>query len=72
MTPARSSAPLSLCLCLLLAAGLSQAGRLLVVPMDGSQWFTMRLVEEKLIQRGHEVVAVMPEANWQDRSLIKQ
>ncbi|XP_012371482.1 UDP-glucuronosyltransferase 1-9-like [Octodon degus] len=64
MAPACSSAPLPLCLCLLLASGFAQAGRLLVVPMDGSHWFTMRLVLEKLIQRGHEVVVVMPEASW--------
>ncbi|KAL1764296.1 UDP-glucuronosyltransferase 1-9, partial [Sigmodon hispidus] len=41
------------------------AGRLLVVPIDGSHWFTMQLVVEKLIQRGHEVVVVVPEVSWQ-------
>ncbi|KAM6152766.1 LOW QUALITY PROTEIN: UDP-glucuronosyltransferase 1A8-like [Erethizon dorsatum] len=65
MAPACSPAPLPLCLCLLLASGFAQAGRLLVVPMDGSHWFTMRSVVEKLVQRGHEAVAVMPEMNWQ-------
>ncbi|XP_005395757.1 PREDICTED: UDP-glucuronosyltransferase 1-8-like [Chinchilla lanigera] len=65
MAPARSPALLPLCLCLLLASGFAQAGRLLVVPMDGSHWFTMRSVVEKLVQRGHEVVAVMPEVSWQ-------
>ncbi|XP_063093139.1 UDP-glucuronosyltransferase 1A9 isoform X8 [Cavia porcellus] len=62
---ARSLDPLPLCLCLLLTSGFAWAGRLLVVPMDGSHWFTLRSVVEKLIQRGHEVVAVMPEASWQ-------
>ncbi|XP_004868192.1 UDP-glucuronosyltransferase 1-7-like [Heterocephalus glaber] len=65
MAPARSPITLPLCLCLLLAAGFAQAGRLLMVPMDGSHWFTMRSVVEKLIQRGHEVVSVMPEVSWQ-------
>ncbi|XP_047401643.1 UDP-glucuronosyltransferase 1A9-like [Sciurus carolinensis] len=65
MAPALLPAPLPLCLCLLLASGFAQAGKLLVVPMDGSHWFTMRSVMEKLIQRGHEVVAVMPEVSWQ-------
>ncbi|XP_013375348.1 PREDICTED: UDP-glucuronosyltransferase 1-8 isoform X3 [Chinchilla lanigera] len=65
MAPAHSPSPLPLCLCLLLASSFAQAGRLLVVPMDGSHWFTMRSVVEKLVQRGHEVVAVMPEASWQ-------
>ncbi|KFO32432.1 UDP-glucuronosyltransferase 1-10 [Fukomys damarensis] len=65
MAPAHFPAPLPVCLCLLLAAGFAQAGRLLVVPMDGSHWFTMRSVVEKLVQRGHEVVVVMPEVSWQ-------
>nr|XP_055201772.1 LOW QUALITY PROTEIN: UDP-glucuronosyltransferase 1A8-like [Nyctereutes procyonoides] len=42
-----------------------EAGKLLVVPMDGSHWFTMRLVVEQLIQRGHEVVLIIPEVSWQ-------
>ncbi|KFO21546.1 UDP-glucuronosyltransferase 1-8 [Fukomys damarensis] len=63
MAPAHSPDPLALCL--LLAAGFAQAGRLLVVPMDGSHWFTMRSVVEKVVQRGHEVVVVMPEISWQ-------
>ncbi|XP_058521127.1 UDP-glucuronosyltransferase 1A8 isoform X10 [Ochotona princeps] len=56
---------LPLCVCLLLASSWSEAGKLLVVPMDGSHWFTMRSVLEKLIQRGHELVVVMPEVSWQ-------
>ncbi|XP_032755668.1 UDP-glucuronosyltransferase 1-9-like [Rattus rattus] len=62
MAPAAS---LPLCLCLLLASGFGHAGKLLVVPMDGSHWFTMQMVVEKLIHRGHEVVVVIPEVSWQ-------
>ncbi|KAL4688867.1 hypothetical protein H8959_005119 [Pygathrix nigripes] len=49
----------------------AEAGKLLVVPMDGSHWFTtMRSVVEKLILRGHEVVVVRTEVSWQlERSL---
>ncbi|KFO21547.1 UDP-glucuronosyltransferase 1-10 [Fukomys damarensis] len=65
MAPARLPTPLPQCLCLLLAVGFAQAGRLLVVPKDGSHWLTMGTVVEKLIQRGHEVVVVMPEVSWQ-------
>ncbi|XP_042115731.2 UDP-glucuronosyltransferase 1A7-like [Peromyscus maniculatus bairdii] len=65
MAPAGLPASLPLCVCLLLASGFAQAGRLLVVPMDGSHWFTMQMVVEKLIHRGHEVVAVVPEVSWQ-------
>ncbi|XP_057617263.1 UDP-glucuronosyltransferase 1A8-like [Chionomys nivalis] len=65
MAPAGLPASLPLCVCLLLASGFAQAGRLLVVPMDGSHWFTMRSVVEKLLHNGHEVVVVMPEVSWQ-------
>ncbi|KAM8919363.1 UDP-glucuronosyltransferase 1A9-like isoform 2-T2 [Lycaon pictus] len=54
-----------LCVCLLLTSGFAEAGKLLVVPMDGSHWFTMRLVVEQLIQRGHELVLIIPEVSWQ-------
>ncbi|XP_052606441.1 UDP-glucuronosyltransferase 1A7 isoform X2 [Peromyscus californicus insignis] len=65
MAPADLPASLPLCVCLLLASGFAQAGRLLVVPMDGSHWFTMQSVVEKLIHKGHEVVVVVPEVSWQ-------
>ncbi|XP_036029559.1 UDP-glucuronosyltransferase 1A7-like [Onychomys torridus] len=65
MAPVDLPASLPLCVCLLLVSGFAQAGRLLVVPMDGSHWFTMQMVVDKLIHRGHEVVAVVPEVSWQ-------
>ncbi|KAM4835872.1 UDP-glucuronosyltransferase 1A7-like [Thomomys bottae] len=65
MAPAVLPALLPLWACLLLASGSAQAGRLLVLPMDGSHWLSMRSVVEKLVLRGHEVVAVMPEVSWQ-------
>ncbi|NXN84858.1 UD16 glucuronosyltransferase, partial [Bombycilla garrulus] len=37
------------------------AGKLLVVPVDGSHWLSMREVVEMLQQKGHEVVVVAPE-----------
>ncbi|XP_038195193.1 UDP-glucuronosyltransferase 1A7-like [Arvicola amphibius] len=65
MAPAGFPASLPLCVCLLLVSGFAQAGRLLVVPMDGSHWFTMQSVVVKLINKGHEVVVVVPEVSWQ-------
>nr|XP_004673349.3 UDP-glucuronosyltransferase 1A7 [Jaculus jaculus] len=65
MAPGILLIPLHFFICLLLACGCAQAGKLLVVPMDGSHWFTMKSVVEKLIHRGHEVVVVMPEVSWQ-------
>ncbi|NXB29680.1 UD11 glucuronosyltransferase, partial [Eulacestoma nigropectus] len=40
---------------------LAAAGKLLVVPVDGSHWLSMREVVDVLGQRGHEVVVVAPE-----------
>ncbi|XP_062435348.1 UDP-glucuronosyltransferase 1A1-like [Rhea pennata] len=42
---------------------LAEAGKLLVVPQDGSHWLSMRVVVEKLWERGHDIVAVIPEAS---------
>ncbi|EPY76275.1 hypothetical protein CB1_001451034 [Camelus ferus] len=64
MAPAILTGFLPLYVCLLLTPGFAEAGKLLVVPMDGSHWFTMRSVVEKLIHKGHEVVLVIPEVSW--------
>ncbi|NWH73761.1 UD18 glucuronosyltransferase, partial [Piaya cayana] len=50
---------------ILLLPGLSDGGKLLVVPMVGSHWLSMQEVVEKLSERGHEVVVVLPEVSWQ-------
>ncbi|KAM7017028.1 UDP-glucuronosyltransferase 1A6-like [Passerculus sandwichensis] len=50
---------------LLLLPGLSDGGKLLVVPMVGSHWLSMQEVVEKLSKRGHEVVVLVPEVSWQ-------
>ncbi|XP_064015855.1 UDP-glucuronosyltransferase 1A1-like isoform X2 [Pogoniulus pusillus] len=39
------------------------AGKLLVVPVDGSHWLSMREVLDRLSQKGHEIVVVAPEIN---------
>ncbi|NXA13560.1 UD11 glucuronosyltransferase, partial [Sapayoa aenigma] len=41
---------------------LTEGGKLLVVPQDGSHWLSMRMVLEKLSEKGHEIVALVPEA----------
>ncbi|XP_064010275.1 UDP-glucuronosyltransferase 1A1-like [Pogoniulus pusillus] len=48
----------------LLLPGSSDGGKLLVVPMVGSHWLSMQKVVEKLSERGHEVVVLMPEVSW--------
>ncbi|XP_061235181.1 UDP-glucuronosyltransferase 1A9-like isoform X4 [Neopsephotus bourkii] len=52
---------------ILLLPGLSDAGKLLVLPMDGSHWLSMQPLVEKLSERGHEVVVLIPEVSWQMR-----
>ncbi|NXB02887.1 UD11 glucuronosyltransferase, partial [Cnemophilus loriae] len=39
------------------------AGKLLVVPVDGSHWLSMREVLDMLQQKGHEVVVVAPDVS---------
>ncbi|XP_014117588.1 PREDICTED: UDP-glucuronosyltransferase 1-1-like isoform X2 [Pseudopodoces humilis] len=57
----RASPPVVILLLSLL--GLAAAGKLLVVPVDGSHWLSMREVLDILRQRGHEVVVVAPEVS---------
>ncbi|KAK4817712.1 hypothetical protein QYF61_026402 [Mycteria americana] len=42
---------------------LADGGKLLVVPMDGSHWLSMRSVLVALSQKEHEIVVVAPEVN---------
>ncbi|NXE70003.1 UD11 glucuronosyltransferase, partial [Calcarius ornatus] len=50
-------------LLLLSLLGLAAAGKLLVVPVDGSHWLSMRELLDMLQQKGHEVVVVAPEVS---------
>ncbi|KAL7882283.1 hypothetical protein AOLI_G00091320 [Acnodon oligacanthus] len=47
----------------LLCFSSAQAGKLLVVPTDGSHWIGMKPVVEELGKRGHQVVVVLPEVS---------
>ncbi|NWQ79498.1 UD11 glucuronosyltransferase, partial [Columbina picui] len=46
---------------LLSMLSLAAGGKLLVVPVDGSHWLSMREVLDSLKQKGHEIVVVAPE-----------
>ncbi|NWR53794.1 UD11 glucuronosyltransferase, partial [Regulus satrapa] len=37
------------------------AGKLLVIPMEGSHWLSMKKVLVELSKRGHEIVVVAPD-----------
>ncbi|XP_031460373.1 UDP-glucuronosyltransferase 1-9-like [Phasianus colchicus] len=56
--------PLAAWIFILLIPGLSEGGKLLVVPMIGSHWLSMKEVAHKLAERGHEVVVLKPEVSW--------
>lgn len=51
-----------LLLCVL-GPSVSHAGKLLLLPMDGSHWLSMLGVLQQLQQKGHEVVVIAPEAS---------
>ncbi|TRY91907.1 hypothetical protein DNTS_024115, partial [Danionella cerebrum] len=53
----------SLLLSCFFCLGLAEAGKLLVLPSDGSHWTGMRPLVEELGKKGHEVVVVIPEAS---------
>ncbi|NWQ87525.1 UD11 glucuronosyltransferase, partial [Burhinus bistriatus] len=46
---------------LLSVLSLAAGGKLLVVPVDGSHWLSMREVLDSLREKGHEIVVVAPE-----------
>ncbi|NWX21009.1 UD11 glucuronosyltransferase, partial [Aegotheles bennettii] len=50
---------------LLSLLGQASGGKLLVVPVDGSHWLSMREVLNILKQKGHEIVVVAPEIGMQ-------
>ncbi|XP_044158732.1 UDP-glucuronosyltransferase 1A1-like isoform X3 [Bufo gargarizans] len=41
----------------------TDGGKLLVAPMDGSHWLSMRPLVKKLTENGHDVVVVIPESS---------
>ncbi|XP_056097607.1 UDP-glucuronosyltransferase 1A1-like isoform X3 [Rhinichthys klamathensis goyatoka] len=43
--------------------GSGEAGKLLVIPSDGSHWLGMKPIVEELGRRGNQVVVVIPEAS---------
>ncbi|KAF1506102.1 UDP-glucuronosyltransferase 1-1, partial [Megadyptes antipodes antipodes] len=38
------------------------AGKLLVIPMEGSHWLSMKEMVAELSKRGHEVVVIAPDS----------
>ena len=51
-------------LMILVVLSSSNAGRVLVYPVDGSHWLNMRLLVEALRARGHQVTVVRSSTSW--------
>lgn len=46
-----------------LSLGPVQGGKVLVVPVDGSHWLSMKILVKELTRRGHEAVVLVPESS---------
>ncbi|XP_044158733.1 UDP-glucuronosyltransferase 1-2-like isoform X4 [Bufo gargarizans] len=47
----------------------AEGGKLLVIPQDGSHWLSMRNVVDKLSEKGHQIVIVVPEVNFHVKNI---
>ncbi|XP_076858344.1 UDP-glucuronosyltransferase-like isoform X2 [Brachyhypopomus gauderio] len=64
MLTAQSAAALGLLTFLCGIMGVVHGGKVLVMPVDGSHWLSLKLLVEELSHRGHEVVVLVPETNF--------
>ncbi|XP_036432504.1 UDP-glucuronosyltransferase-like isoform X4 [Colossoma macropomum] len=48
--------------------GTVQGGKIVVMPVDGSHWLSMKILVEELSQKGHEMVVLVPEASQHIRN----
>ncbi|XP_057217861.1 UDP glucuronosyltransferase 1 family, polypeptide B1 [Triplophysa rosa] len=46
----------------------AQAGRVLVMPVEGSHWLSMKVLATELAERGHDILVLVPETNLLIRS----
>ncbi|KAH0621725.1 hypothetical protein JD844_023332 [Phrynosoma platyrhinos] len=58
-----SKAYFAVILLLLAVLDFASGGKLLVIPMEGSHWLSMKPVLKQLRQNGHEIVVVAPDVN---------
>ncbi|XP_040292242.1 UDP-glucuronosyltransferase 1A7-like [Bufo bufo] len=50
----------SLLTCILLLLNCAQAGKILVVPVEGSHWINIKILMMELVQKGHEMTVLRP------------
>ncbi|XP_037395188.1 UDP-glucuronosyltransferase-like isoform X3 [Pygocentrus nattereri] len=48
--------------------GTVRGGKIVVMPVDGSHWLSMKILVEELSRKGHEMVVLVPEANYHIRN----
>ncbi|KAL6484203.1 hypothetical protein MHYP_G00062480 [Metynnis hypsauchen] len=48
--------------------GTVRGEKIVVMPVDGSHWLSMKILVEELSQKGHEMVVLVPEANYHIRN----
>uniref|UniRef100_A0A3Q3VW93 UDP-glucuronosyltransferase n=1 Tax=Mola mola TaxID=94237 RepID=A0A3Q3VW93_MOLML len=41
----------------------AQGGKVLVLPVDGSHWLSMKILVKELIRRGHEILVLVPDTS---------
>ncbi|KAM9710888.1 UDP-glucuronosyltransferase-like [Menidia menidia] len=46
-----------------LSLGPVQGGKVLVMPVDGSHWLSMKILVKELSQRGHQITVLVPESS---------
>ncbi|KAI3355872.1 hypothetical protein L3Q82_004424 [Scortum barcoo] len=46
-----------------LSLGPVQGGKVLVIPVDGSHWLSMKILVKELTKRGHEMTVLVPESS---------
>ncbi len=46
-----------------LSLGPAQGGKVLVLPVDGSHWLSMKILVKELSQRGHDILVLVPECS---------
>uniref|UniRef100_A0A8C4RTJ8 UDP-glucuronosyltransferase n=1 Tax=Erpetoichthys calabaricus TaxID=27687 RepID=A0A8C4RTJ8_ERPCA len=62
--PLPSACCISLGFALLCSYPFCQAGKILIIPVDGSRWVNMKILIQELHSRGHNITVMMPTDNW--------
>nr|DBA27457.1 TPA: hypothetical protein GDO54_007948 [Pyxicephalus adspersus] len=57
-----AAAALALCICDLVFSA-SQAGKILVVPVEGSHWINIKILMMELVQKGHKLTVIRPSSS---------